>query len=192
MVSLLEGAAIAFALVGTVAAIVVLFVPKLQYRSTSKRSTPLLVTRWAKHPNGERSTIDYFDTDHNGKQVVKFHQWPHAIVAEDEIDIFKEKGAEDGKGDYVFRFNRDGSEGEWENPFYQDYFARKKRRAKSDYQKFLQKIEFEDYDKYASDVKGAHESDNLDKKFSEVLIKKLDPKPEVVEEKKEEKEEKGK
>ena len=164
--------------------------PRYLYKSTVKNVTPLMQKRYAKHPDGQVSTIDYDYVNHNGKHMWMFNEWDEEIHAEVPGDIIIQSGAEYGNAFFIFRFNRDGTEQEWDEPLYRDYFLWMKEKVKHRQQRFLHKLSLEDFDKFASSVRGERDSRKLDKKYVAALVAKREgvpSQPEVgVEEKKKE------
>ena len=140
-------------LVGLVGLTVFLyFNQKYLYKNTIKNHTPMMTKRFAKHPNGEISTIDYYYTNDNQKLLWKFHEWEQEIHAEFTEDIIVQPGAWDGNAFFIFRFNRNGSEISY--PAGDDarrYFAYFDENKKDLQIKNMERLAKRDLDKVVSD-----------------------------------------
>jgi len=150
----------------------VLFFPQYLHRNTDK-NRPGFGAKWfARHPDGQVSTVEHYYTNENGKLMWKFSEWPQEVRAEFDEDVIVEKGAWQGNAALIFRYNRNGSEIPWENPWSKKHFEEKKVERKARRNRFLERLKLEDYDKFSSSIKGAHESKRLSKKYVDTLISK--------------------
>lgn len=172
------------------AAIFLIFNQRFLYKQTVRNYTPFMQKRFARHPDGQISTIAYDYPNHNDKHMWKFNEWSEEIHAEKIIDIIEQPGAEYGNGFFIFRCNRDGTEEEWNEPAYASYFAKQKKLAKLKNQAFFEKISIDDFDRFIADMEAADKSRKLDDKFMEAQIKKLEHKEEEEKEKKDKDEKK--
>jgi len=163
---------VAVAIVLIIAAIA--FNPWVLHKKGNKRKSPMTVNWRARHPDGQVSTIDYFETDLNGKNLCKFSEADFPVHAEFGEDIIEEAGCWVGEGFFIFRCNRNGKQTGWVNPEYNEYFYRQSKFKKIREQKFLQQFELDNYDKFSSSIRGAHESKAMDKEFVKSLIDKPD------------------
>lgn len=157
--------------------------PRYLYKSTNRNYTPFMQKRFALHPDGQVSSIEYDYPNENKKRLWKFHEWEQEIPAEVPEDIIVQPGAEYGNAFYVFRYCRNGAEVEWADPAYREYFSKmaalrcgfegqKKGRLQ---QVDLERMSRQGYKKMVSDgfdedyVESQY---SLDKKMMEFLLKK--------------------
>ena len=148
--------------------------PGFLHKMSNRHETGFMSNRHARHPDGLESTIEWDAPNENGKHMWKFNEWPFPIHAEIGLDIIVEPGAEEGKGFYVFRVNRNGSSSpSWEdnlaegrgNPYYAKYFLEQRKKHEALQQLALEASEEADLKELGALSPTRKISDGLDEEF---------------------------